>query len=53
MRDNPVYKKTVFLCARRAMLENELILKRFAMEFVPENYVVEELEELMISGKDL
>lgn len=46
MRDNPVYKKTVFLCARRAMLENELILKRFALEFVPENYVVEELDEL-------
>jgi len=28
------------------MLENELILKRFAMEFVPENYVVEELERI-------
>ncbi|MCA1933337.1 MAG: succinate dehydrogenase assembly factor 2 [Calditerrivibrio sp.] len=44
MIDNPKYKKTVFLCARRAMLENELILRRFATEFVPKNYTIDDLD---------
>lgn len=46
MLNNPKYKKTVFLCARRAMLENELILKKFAAEFVPNNYTIEDLDPL-------
>lgn len=44
MKDNPKYKKTVFLCARRAMLENELILRKFAEEFVPKHYSIDELD---------
>ncbi|MGA1847433.1 succinate dehydrogenase assembly factor 2 [Deferribacter abyssi] len=39
------YKKCVFLASRRAMLENELLLKDFVQEFVPENYTLNEIKE--------
>jgi len=44
MQNDPRYKKTVFLCARRAMLENELILKQFALEYVPKHYKLDDLD---------
>ncbi|MCX8084313.1 MAG: succinate dehydrogenase assembly factor 2 [Calditerrivibrio sp.] len=46
MLQDPRYKKTVFLCARRAMLENEIVLQRFAKEYVPRHYTVDELDSL-------
>lgn len=45
MQNDPRYKKTIFLCARRAMLENELILKKFALEYVPQHYTLDDLDE--------
>ena len=45
MKDTPLYKKAVFNSARRAMLENELYLRKFAEDYVPEHYTMEQLEE--------
>jgi len=44
-KQNPDYKRCVFLCSRRAMLENELLLKKFALEYVPYNYTEEDIQE--------
>lgn len=43
---NKDYKRCIFLCSRRAMLENELLLKKFALEYVPEHYSIDEIKEL-------
>ena len=48
MNDNPHYKKTIFLCARRAMLENEMLLKGFAQEVIPDNYTDEDIQAFNI-----
>ncbi len=48
VKNSPHYKKTIFLCARRAMLENEMLLKGFAETFIPENYTEEEIERFNI-----
>ncbi|ADR18324.1 succinate dehydrogenase assembly factor 2 [Calditerrivibrio nitroreducens] len=45
MQNDPRYKKTIFLCARRAMLENELVLKKFALEYVPKHYSLDDLDD--------
>jgi len=42
------YKRCVFLCSRRAMLENELLLRKFALEYVPGHYTIDEIKELNI-----
>jgi antitoxin CptB len=47
LKDNSDFKKTLFLCARRAMLENEMLLKGFANE-VAINYSEEEIKEFNI-----
>ena len=40
------YKRCVFLCSRRAMLENELLLRKFALEYVPKHYTAADMKEL-------
>ncbi len=45
--NSPHFKKTKFLCARRAMLENEMFLKGFADEVVS-NYPEEKIIEFNI-----
>ncbi|TYB33644.1 MAG: succinate dehydrogenase assembly factor 2 [Flexistipes sinusarabici] len=47
------YKRCVFLCSRRAMLENELLLRKFALEYVPEHYTIDEVIELNIFLNDI
>ena len=32
MSENPLYKKAYFQCARRAILENEVLMKKFNAE---------------------
>ncbi len=44
--ENALYKKAYFQCARRAMLENEEIMKRFATDVVKDKYNDEKLERL-------
>lgn len=39
------FKKCVFSCARRAMLENELFLRRFLDEYAVKNYNVEDIDK--------
>ncbi len=46
MSENPLYKKAYFQCARRAMLENEEIMKKFAVDVVKDNYDDEKLDRL-------
>lgn len=48
LSDRPHYKKTIFLCARRAMLENEMLLKGFAKEVILKNYTEEDTEQFNI-----
>ncbi|AEI14370.1 protein of unknown function DUF339 [Flexistipes sinusarabici DSM 4947] len=50
---NKEYKRCVFLCSRRAMLENELLLKKFALKYVPEHYTIDEVRELNIFLNDI
>ena len=38
-----LYKQAYFQCARRAMLENELVMKEFARDVVREGYSEEKL----------
>ena len=38
-----LYKQAYFQCARRAMLENELLMREFAEEVVKEGYSEEKL----------
>ncbi|MEC9493017.1 FAD assembly factor SdhE [Flexistipes sp.] len=47
------YKRCVFLCSRRAMLENELLLRKFALEYVPEHYTIDEVSELNLFLNDI
>lgn len=47
MKNTPLYKKAVFQAARRAMLENELFLRKFAETYVADNYNEEKLQELV------
>ncbi len=44
--ENPLYKKAYFQCARRAILENEVFMKKFIVEIVRDNYSDEKLERL-------
>lgn len=46
MSENPLYKKAYFQCARRAILENEVLMKRFIAEKVKDNYSDEKLVRL-------
>ncbi|WP_022850963.1 succinate dehydrogenase assembly factor 2 [Limisalsivibrio acetivorans] len=46
MKDTPLYKKAVFQAARRAMLENELVLREFVQNNLPEHYGEKEMIEL-------
>lgn len=46
MSENPLYKKAYFQCARRAILENEVLMKRFVAEKVKDNYSDEKLVRL-------
>lgn len=46
MSENPLYKKAYFQCARRAILENEVLMKRFIVERVKDNYSDEKLVRL-------
>jgi len=39
-------KRAIFLAAKRAMLENELFLREFVANHLPERYGVQEMEEL-------
>lgn len=43
MEDSPLYKKAYFQCARRAMLENEIVMCRFAKDVVKTTYNEEKL----------
>lgn len=38
MSENPLYKKAYFQCARRAILENEVFMKKFVAEKVKDIY---------------
>lgn len=38
-----LYKQAYFQCARRAILENELLMKEFAKDIVKDNYSEEKL----------
>jgi len=44
--NHPKYKKAIYHSARRAMLENELIVRKFVEEYVPQNYDEAKLDEL-------
>ena len=46
MSENPLYKKAYFQCARRAILENEVLMKKFIAEKVKDNYSDEKLIRL-------
>ena len=46
MSENPLYKKAYFQCARRAILENEVLMKKFIAEKVKDNYSDEKLVRL-------
>lgn len=46
MSENPLYKKAHFQCARRAILENEVLMKKFIAEKVKDNYSDEKLIRL-------
>lgn len=46
MSENPLYKKAYFQCARRAILENEVFMKKFIVEIVKDKYSDEKLERL-------
>lgn len=46
MSENPLYKKAYFQCARRAILENEVLMKKFTVEIVKDNYSDEKLIRL-------
>lgn len=46
MQNNPLYKKAIFQAARRAILENEMIMRRFVEEYVPGRYDDAKLERL-------
>ncbi|KAA0257939.1 succinate dehydrogenase assembly factor 2 [Deferribacter autotrophicus] len=48
IKNSVEYKKCIFLASRRAMLENELLLKEFVQEFVPKNYTLDEIKEFNI-----
>ena len=46
MSENPLYKKAYFQCARRAILENEVLMKKFIAEKVKDSYSDEKLIRL-------
>lgn len=46
MSENPLYKKAYFQCARRAILENEVLMKKFITEIVKDSYSDEKLIRL-------
>lgn len=46
MKNTPLFKKAVFLAARRAMLENELIVREFVEHNLPAHYTEEDMQEL-------
>lgn len=46
MSENPLYKKAYFQCARRAILENEVLMKKFMAEIVKDRYSDEKLVRL-------
>lgn len=46
MSENPLYKKAYFQCARRAILENEVLMKKFISEIVKDSYSDEKLIRL-------
>lgn len=47
------YKKCVFQCARRAILENEYFLKDFLENYVQKTYSLEDLADFNIFLKDI
>ncbi len=46
MSENPLYKKAYFQCARRAILENEVLMKKFIADKVKDIYSDEKLTRL-------
>ena len=46
MSENPLYKKAYFQCTRRAILENEVLMKKFIAEKVKDSYSDEKLIRL-------
>ena len=46
MSDESLYKKAYFQCARRAILENEVFMKKFITEIVKDIYSDEKLIRL-------
>lgn len=46
MKDTPLFKKALFLAARRAMLENEMIVREFVEHNLPAHYSEQDMEEL-------
>ena len=53
MINNPLYKKACFQAARRAMLENEYVIKGFVEKIVFENYSDEKLDRLNVLLRDI
>ena len=58
MQNSPLFKKTLFNASRRAILENELILRKFLTGYVLKHYNVSDLKNLndlleKISDNDL
>jgi antitoxin CptB len=43
IKGTPIYKKAVFLAARRAMLENEMVTRDFVENGLPEHYTEEDM----------
>ncbi|GAB1535678.1 hypothetical protein ADMFC3_13090 [Geovibrio sp. ADMFC3] len=46
MKDTPLFKKALFLAARRAMLENEMVVREFVEYNLPSHYTETDMEEL-------
>lgn len=53
IRNNPEFKKCVFQCARRAMLENEYFLKDFLEEVVIKKYNLDDIKRLNVFLKEI
>ena len=45
IKETKEYKKCLFNCARRAMLENELFLRRFLEEYALKKYSLKDIDK--------
>ncbi len=52
MSENPLYKKAYFQCARRALLENEVFMKKFIAEDNDSDEKLIRLNELLTKMYD-